>query len=749
MAKKRKEDWQINDWDESLDQTVSSRKDPSAPVNAGEWDTTDEWDASVPEKSKHKPRWIWAAAIGSVAAAVIMVFVLQNWNLFSSEKQPEVVTVSASSSGTIGPASDTPETTEPTVKPQPTATPEESLSYSNTDQTADTQPDETPEASLTFLQTEPPADPEKIACPWYGEEMRYYYQQLSEKEKVCFRILYNGAENFQETIDIEFLGCTKNEVKRVRYVLMNDCPELFQVSKSYVISSYDDINVSTVTLEYRMDQAQYEDRCRKIREIAEEIKSSVSKPKDEYDTELTIYRWLIARCEYQTGEDDSTAYSDSALIDGKARCAGYSKALALLLRTNGIQCIEVSSVPDENHQWNMVKIDGEWYQCDVTWDNDDEIFAEGQNDYLCYLNVPDRLMSKHTQEQDGFFRPECNSIAANYAYREGIYISSRDQVSDPVGRINARLQTEWLSGRRSFLIMLDEGFSEADLKTVIEQISLPESAGQVLLYTREETHCLYIQGGTNAKIHFIDVGQGDAILVQCGGESLLIDAGPADAGATVNRYLRETLGTDSLNYVIATHEHDDHIGGMPSALSGFSVEQIWSSQAIPMSWWTDSILPGMKNQKTRIERPAPLTTFMLGGAMVTFINTMCGDASPNDLSLAVRIDFGYSSAIFTADIEADAEMDMLAKQVPLKASLLKVAHHGGNTSSSEAFIKAVSPEYAVISVGKGNKHGHPHDEPLRCLEKYKVSVYRTDEYGTILFSWDKDNKWKVEVKKTR
>lgn len=250
------------------------------------------------------------------------------------------------------------------------------------------------------------------------------------------------------------------------------------------------------------------------------------------------------------------------------------------------------------------------------------------------------------------------------------------------------------------------------------------------------------------KVHFIDVGQGDAILVQCDGESLLVDAGSAEAGDTVNRYLTDVLGLDTVQSVIATHAHDDHLGGMPKALYRLSVGHVYSSQAISSLYWFQTILPVLCQDSLEISYPAPLSSFNLGGAAVTFINTLENAENPNDLSLTVRIEYGEKSVLLTADIEAEAEMNMLEGGCQLKTDILKVAHHGGNTSSTEAFIREVSPEIAVISVGAGNKHGHPHMEPLRVFEKYHVTVYRTDYFGTVVCSTDGDD-WVVEVTKAR
>ena len=250
------------------------------------------------------------------------------------------------------------------------------------------------------------------------------------------------------------------------------------------------------------------------------------------------------------------------------------------------------------------------------------------------------------------------------------------------------------------------------------------------------------------KVHFIDVGQGDAILVQCDGAVMLVDAGPAESGRIVNDYIRNTVGLSRLDYVVATHEHDDHLWGMPDALSGLEAECILSSPAIPMTYWFETILPRLNQESLNLLRPQPLDTFDLGSATVTFLNTLTASENPNELCLVLRIDYRQTSVLLTADIEGEAEMNLVSSGLPLKADVLKVAHHGGNTSTCEAFLKAVDPQYAVISVGKGNKHGHPHPESLSNLEKRNVTIFRTDLFGTVIGTSDGES-WSFEVMKAR
>lgn len=250
------------------------------------------------------------------------------------------------------------------------------------------------------------------------------------------------------------------------------------------------------------------------------------------------------------------------------------------------------------------------------------------------------------------------------------------------------------------------------------------------------------------KIHFIDVGQGDSILVQCDEASMLVDAGPLEAGPTVNNYLHNTVGISRLDYVVATHEHDDHLDGMPDALAGLQVDCIYSASAIPMTYWFENILPCLGQSGLNVLRPQPLDTFSLGNATATFLNTLIASDNPNDLSLVLRIDYMQTSVLLTADIEGEAEMDLVSNDLPLKADILKVAHHGGNTSTCEAFLKAVNPQYAIISVGNGNKHGHPHSETINNLEKHNVIIYRTDLFGTVVCN-SNGKTWTFEVSKAR
>lgn len=249
------------------------------------------------------------------------------------------------------------------------------------------------------------------------------------------------------------------------------------------------------------------------------------------------------------------------------------------------------------------------------------------------------------------------------------------------------------------------------------------------------------------KLHFMDVGQGDSTLIQCDGMNMLVDAGPETAGKTVHDYLIKA-GVSVLDYVIATHEHDDHLGGMPEALSGLEVGTVYSGGAVPMSYWFGSVLQKVRGNAFSVSKPSGGESFALGGAVVSFFDAMSGFENANDNCLVFRIDYGGNSALFMADLEGEGETYLLNSQANLKADVLKVGHHGGNTSTGEQFLHAVNPQIAVISVGTGNKHGHPDAEVIHRLDQNNVTVYRTDWFGTIVLSSD-GKEWTVEVSKAR
>lgn len=233
-------------------------------------------------------------------------------------------------------------------------------------------------------------------------------------------------------------------------------------------------------------------------------------------------------------------------------------------------------------------------------------------------------------------------------------------------------------------------------------------------------------------IHFLDVGQGDAAIIQCGGQTLMIDGGDKDSNQFVYSYLKVSLHLNYLDYIIATHPHDDHVKGLATALVGCKVGTVYSPVTEYDGEGFGDFLKQLSNRNATITVPHRGDTFMVGGATVTFLSEPKPEWDMNDQSLVVKIQFGNTSFIFTGDAAWDAEQDLLNSSLDLKADLLKIGHHGSVTSSCQAFLEAVKPTYAIISVGSDNKYGHPAQETLMRLQHIYASVFRTDKHGTII-----------------
>ena len=240
------------------------------------------------------------------------------------------------------------------------------------------------------------------------------------------------------------------------------------------------------------------------------------------------------------------------------------------------------------------------------------------------------------------------------------------------------------------------------------------------------------EAGTDLKVHFIDVGQGDSTLVEKDGHFMLIDAGERDQGEVVASYL-EKQGVKKLDYVIGTHPHSDHIGGLETVIRKFEVQKVLLPEKEHTTKVYERLLDAIADKNLKITLPKPGDSYSLGDASFQIIapNKDYGD-NLNNWSIGLRLVYGKNSFVLCGDAEKDAEKDMIANGLPLKADVLKLSHHGSSTSSSEGFMDLVDPEYGVISCGKNNDYGHPHKEILEMLKKRNIKALRTDQLGTIV-----------------
>lgn len=239
------------------------------------------------------------------------------------------------------------------------------------------------------------------------------------------------------------------------------------------------------------------------------------------------------------------------------------------------------------------------------------------------------------------------------------------------------------------------------------------------------------------EVHFIDVGQADSILIKKGNESMLIDAGNyADSNLVLN-YLKEQK-IERLNYVIATHPHEDHIGGLDIVIDTFEVEKVIMSDAISTTKIFEDLLDSISNKGLSITKAKVGDIYSLNGASFTILAPIQDKYSDlNNFSVVVKLTNDANTFLFTGDAEGISESEMLIKNKEiLKADVIKLGHHGSSTSTTQDFLDAVNPTYAVIAVGSGNTYGLPNLETLNRLFAKNIQTYRTDLQGTIIAKSD-------------
>ncbi len=242
------------------------------------------------------------------------------------------------------------------------------------------------------------------------------------------------------------------------------------------------------------------------------------------------------------------------------------------------------------------------------------------------------------------------------------------------------------------------------------------------------------------QVHFIDVGQGDCTYITAGGVSMLIDCGEASEYELVEAYL-DRLGVKRIDYVVATHPHSDHMGGMSEVIDNYKIGEVifpyLDDSDFPTSKYFEKFLDSCDAKGLEITEARVGSVIYIGDARAEIIAPLSDDYSgANDYSIGIILTHGNNDFLFTGDAEKYAEKEMLSGGRLREVDVYKVAHHGSDTSTSADFLDAISPDYAVIMCGEGNSYGHPHDVIVKRLEKYVRQIYRTDINGSIVFESD-------------
>ncbi len=348
----------------------------------------------------------------------------------------------------------------PTLTPTPTVTPTATPAPTFT-------PTPTPLAAISA------AIPASDTFALYPVDTRYFYQQLTPAQQQVFARVYDGAMGFESPIDLD-MQCTGADLEQVMYVIMYDCPELFQIGSHYQYRSSSQAIAVNVTLSYQMTEAEYQDRLTRTLAMIDDMQTLPDFGATDYDHQLTIYRRIKAICTYDL-EKPFCECAFSPYLNGYAKCDGYSLALMLALRYYGIPSALVSGDAEDPtdptlpgaHSWNYVQIGGAWYQCDITWDDINlGTTASDLLDYLPYFNLTDEKMLRTRTiypEDSTWNLPVCDSKEANFYVRQGFVLPAgadlESALFDRFTQVHQQQKTE-------FPILFE---SEADYTQVRDQ----------------------------------------------------------------------------------------------------------------------------------------------------------------------------------------------------------------------------------------------------------------------------------------
>lgn len=234
-------------------------------------------------------------------------------------------------------------------------------------------------------------------------------------------------------------------------------------------------------------------------------------------------------------------------------------------------------------------------------------------------------------------------------------------------------------------------------------------------------------------ITYLDVGQADSILIQNKGHNMLIDAGNNEDGPLLVQYFKEQ-NINKFDYLITTHPHEDHIGGMDDIINNFDIEKIYMPDVTTTTKTFLDVLEAIEKKNMTYDVPNINQNFTLGNTLFQVIYTGNDKKNLNNSSIILKATFKNTSYLFTGDATSEVEKKILNKNI--QATVLKVGHHGSKYSTTTDFLNKVNPKYAIISVGKNNSYNHPNQVTINKLEKKNIEIHRTDQEGSIFLKSD-------------
>ncbi len=240
-------------------------------------------------------------------------------------------------------------------------------------------------------------------------------------------------------------------------------------------------------------------------------------------------------------------------------------------------------------------------------------------------------------------------------------------------------------------------------------------------------------------VYYFDAGQGDCTLVICDDEVMMIDSSTINQAYSIRNNLY-MLGIDTIDYLLITHQHDDHMGSASKIINHYSVSNVLmpklSNENNVDSLTYDNLIKTISNKNINAKAISSGDSFMLGSALIKILAPMKQDKNVNNMSIVLKITYGNTTFLFTGDSEKEVEKQLLREGIDVSADVLSVGHHGSKTSSTDDFLFAVNPQYAIISCGKGNNFGHPSGDTLIKFEKMDIIPYITSVNGNITVTSD-------------